>query len=137
MKDTQFLSKKLFYFIPDVSNELLKIKEDYVIATEFDTKDITFKVRFLNGDAVQMFAVGKTKEEVEEAHAKFLKYRKKYWEAVEAIEPAQKKLQDAYKDSYADWMSEEFMQVINDRHNVNKVVAEAEAKKAANENAVR
>lgn len=135
---TQLLAKKMFYFIPDVSNELLKIKEDYVIATEYDTKDITFKVRFLNGDAVQMFAVAETKEEVEKAHKKFLEYRKKYWEAVEKIKPAEEALHKAYEEAYGDYISKELLEVINDRHNVNKVVAEAEAKeKAANENAAR
>ena len=134
MKDTQFLAKKLFYFIPDVSNELLRIKEDYVIATEFDTKDITFKVRFLNGDAVQMFAVGETKEDVEKAHAEFLKYRKQYLDAVDKIKPVEDELHFAYESHYGDWMSEEMLDIINDRHNVNKVVAQAE-EKAANENA--
>ena len=136
MKDTQFLAKKLFYFIPDISNELLKIKEDYVIATEFDTKDITFKVRFLNGDAVQMFAVGETKEDVEKAHAEFLQYRKSYLEAVERIKPVEDDLHKAYESHYADWMSKELLNEINDRHNVNKVVEKAE-EKAANENAAR
>lgn len=130
----QYLAKKMFYFIPDVSNELLKIKEDYVIATEYDTKDVTFKVRFLNGDAVQMFAVADTKEEVEAAHKKFLEYRKKYWEAVEKIKPAEAELHEAYESMYGEFMSKELLDIINDRHNVNKVVAEAEAK-AANENA--
>lgn len=125
---TQYLAKKLFYFIPDVSNELLKIKEDYVIATEYDTKDVTFKVRFLNGDAVQMFAVAETKEEVEEAHKKFLEYRKKYWEAVEKIKPAEAELHEVYESMYGDFMNKELLEIINDRHNVNKVVAEAEAK---------
>jgi len=132
MKDTQFLARKLFYFIPDISNELLRIKEDYVIATEFDTKDITFKVRFLNGDAVQMFAVGETKEDVEKAHAEFLKYREQYLKAVEKIKPVEDDLHKAYESHYADWMSKEMLEIINDRHNVNKVVAQAEA---ANENA--
>lgn len=135
MKDTQFLAKKLYYFVPDISADNLVIKQDYVIATEFDTKDITFKVRFLNGAAVQMFAVGETEEDVKKAYEEFQTYRKAYLEAVEEIDPVQKKLQSAYKDSYGDWMSEELMQIINDRHNVNKVVAEAEAK-AANENAI-
>lgn len=138
MKDTQFLAKKLFYFIPDIGTELLKIKEDFVIATEFDTKDITFKVRFLNGDAVQMFAVGETKEDVEKAHADFLEYRESYLKAVEKIKPVEDDLHKAYESHYADWMSKELLDEINDRHNVNKVVEKAEAReKAANENATR
>lgn len=132
---TQMLAKKMFYFIPDVASDELTIKEDYVIATEYDPKDITFKVRFLNGNAVQMFAVGETKEEVEKAFAKFQEYRKKYWEAVEAIKPAEEKLHKAYEEAYGEFISKEMLQIINDRHNVNKVVAQAE--EPANENATR
>lgn len=132
---TQMLTKKMFYFIPDVASDDLVIKQDYVIATEYDPKDITFKVRFLNGNAVQMFAVGETKEEVEEAFKKFQGYRKKYWEAVEKIKPAEEELHKAYEEAYGEFISKEMLQIINDRHNVNKVVAEAE--KPANEDATR
>lgn len=133
---TQLLAKKMFYFIPDVSSDDLIIKEDYVIATEYDPKDITFKVRFLNGNAVQMFAVGETKKDVEKAFEKFQEYRKKYWEAVEKIKPVEAELHKAYEDAYGEYIDKKMLEIMNDRHNVNKVVAEAE-QKAANENAAR
>lgn len=132
------LGKQKFYFIPDVGSDELRIKQDYVLATEFDPKDATFKVRFLNGDAVQMFAVHDTEEEVRAEFEKFQEYRKIYNECIEKYLPIQNELQNKYKEMYGEFVDDEFLKIINDRHNVNKVVAEAEAKeKVANDNAAR
>ena len=128
------LGKQKFYFIPDVGSDELRIKHDYVLATEFDPKDATFKVRFLNGDAVQMFAVSDTEEEIKAAFDKFQEYRKIYNECIEKYLPIQNELQGKYKEMYGEFVDDEFLKIINDRHNVNKVVAE---KEAANENAAR
>lgn len=128
------LGKQKFYFIPDVGSDELHIKRDYVLATEFDPKDATFKVRFLNGDAVQMFAVQDTEEEVKAAFEKFQEYRKVYNECIEKYLPIQNELQSKYKEMYGEFVDDEFLKIINDRHNVNKVVAKQEA---ANEDAAR
>lgn len=127
--------KKKLYFLPTVDcKELLK-KEDYVIAVEFDNTDMTEKVRFLNGDAVQAFAVCDTEEELQAAFDKFLEYTKVYWEKRALTDPIEKELQAKYVEMYHDFVDPDFGQIIKDRHNPEKVIAEYEQKQKEDENA--
>ncbi|MBQ2174048.1 MAG: hypothetical protein II453_02895 [Alphaproteobacteria bacterium] len=125
--------KKKKYFLPTVDVKELLIKEDYVIAVEFDNTDMTEKVRFLNGDAVQAFAVCDTDEELRAAFKKFLEYTKKYWELRAKTDPLEKELQAKYVEMYHDFVDPEFGQIIKDRHDPEKVIAEYEKKQKEKE----
>ena len=133
--------KKKLYFMPTVDCKELIKKEDYVIAVEFDNTDMTEKVRFLNGDAVQAFAVCDTEEELQAAYEKFLEYTKKYWELraktdplekelqskyVEMYHELEKELQSKYVEMYHEFVDPDFGKIIKDRHDPEKVIAEYE-----------
>ena len=118
--------KKKKYFLPTVDVKELIMKEDYVIAVEFDNTDMTEKVRFLNGDAVQAFAVCDTEEELKAAFEKFLKYTEKYWELRAKTDPLEKELQSKYVEMYHEFVDPEFGKIIKDRHDPEKVIAEFE-----------
>lgn len=120
--------KKKKYFLPTVDVKELIMKEDYVIAVEFDNTDMTEKVRFLNGDAVQAFAVCDTEEELKAAFEKFLKYTEKYWELRAKTDPLEKELQSKYVEMYHEFVDPEFGKIIKDRHDPEKVIAEFEQK---------
>lgn len=120
--------KKKKYFLPTVDVKELIMKEDYVIAVEFDNTDMTEKVRFLNGDAVQAFAVCDTDEELKAAFDKFQEYTQKYWELRAKTDPLEKELQSKYIEMYHDFANPEFGQIIKDRHDPDKVIAEYEKK---------
>jgi hypothetical protein len=124
--------KKKVYFLPTVDCKELIKKEDYVIAVEFDNTDMTEKVRFLNGDAVQAFAVCDTDEELQAAFNKFLEYTKIYWEKRALTDPIEKDLQAKYVEMYHDFVDPDFGQIIKDRHNPEKVIAEYEQKEKEN-----
>ena len=115
--------KKKVYFLPTVDCKELIKKEDYVIAVEFDNTDMTEKIRFLNGDAVQAFAVCDTEEELQAAFDKFLEYTKIYWEKRALTDPIEKELQAKYVEMYHDFVDPDFGQIIKDRHNPEKVIA--------------
>lgn len=127
--------KKKLYFLPTVDCKELIKKEDYVIAVEFDNTDMTEKVRFLNGDAVQAFAVCDTDEELRAAFDKFLEYTKVYWEKRALTDPIEKELQAKYVEMYHDFVDPDFGKIIKDRHDPEKVIAEYEQKQKENENA--
>ena len=127
--------KKKLYFLPTVDCKELIKKEDYVIAVEFDNTDMTEKVRFLNGDAVQAFAVCDTEEELQAAYEKFLEYTKKYWELRAKTDPLEKELQSKYVEMYHEFVDPDFGKIIKDRHDPEKVIAEYEQKQKENENA--
>lgn len=120
------LGFKLFYFIPNLNSDVMTIKSDYVIATEFDNTDNTFKVRFLNGDAVQMWATHDDESVLEKRFQMFLDYKKVYWECREAVRVHEDRLKAKYKELFGDWMDIGFGQIIEDRHNPEKVLAKAE-----------
>jgi hypothetical protein len=124
--------KKKLYFLPTVDCKELIKKEDYVIAVEFDNSDMTEKVRFLNGDAVQAFAVCDTDEELQAAFDKFLEYVKVYWEKRAITDPVEKELQAKYVEMYHDFVDPEFGKIIKDRHNPEMVIAEYEKKEEEN-----
>lgn len=124
--------KKKLYFLPTVDCKELIKKEDYVIAVEFDNTDMTEKVRFLNGDAVQAFAVCDTEEELQAAFDKFLEYTKIYWEKRALTDPIEKDLQAKYVEMYHDFVDPDFGQIIKDRHDPEKVIAEYEQKEKEN-----
>ena len=126
--------KKKKYFLPTVDVKELIMKEDYVIAVEFDNTDMTEKVRFLNGDAVQAFAVCDTDEELKAAFDKFQEYTKKYWELRAKTDPLEKELQSKYIEMYHDFANPEFGQIIKDRHDPEKVIAEYEKKEEEKSN---
>ena len=96
---------------------------------------MTEKVRFLNGDAVQAFAVCDTEEELQAAFDKFLEYTKVYWEKRALTDPIEKELQAKYVEMYHDFVDPDFGQIIKDRHNPEKVIAEYEQKQKEDENA--
>lgn len=131
-----FIGSKKLYFVPDLKADELVVREGHVLAEEFDSSDFTIKVRFLNGDAVQKFAVCDTKEELQAAFDKFQTYRKKYWDCYERIQPIEAELKAVYNQLYSDVMDVEFGTYIAHRHDANAVVAEAEKKdqEAANAN---
>lgn len=130
--DKMVTGKKKVYFLPTVDCKELIKKEDYVIAVEFDNTDMTEKVRFLNGDAVQAFAVCDTDEELQAAFDKFLEYTKIYWEKRALTDPIEKDLQAKYVEMYHDFVDPDFGQIIKDRHNPEKVIAEYEQKEKEN-----
>lgn len=125
---------KMFYFIPNVNSEELVVKSDYVIATEFDNVDNTYKVRFLNGDAVQQFAVADTEKELKQLFERFQEYRKVYHECREAVRPHENRLRAKYEELFSGWMNIELGQIIVDRHNPEKVLAAKEAEDASETN---
>lgn len=121
------LGQEKFYFIPNVQTEELVVKKDYVIATEFDNVDNTFKVRFLNGDAVQMWAVADSEEELKGLFARFQEYRVFYHECREAVRPHENRLRAKYEELFSGWMDVEFGTIISDRHNPEKILAKEES----------
>lgn len=126
-----FIGSKQKYFIPDVNSDELVEKESWVLAEEFDNTDNTIKVRFLNGDAVQKFAVCETSEELKEAFDKFQEYRKHWWRLYEITHPAEEELREIYVKMYGEFVDADFGQLIRDMHNPEKVLAAQQA--AANE----
>lgn len=128
------IGQKMYYFIPNLNSDELVVKSDFVIATEFDNVDNTFKVRFLNGDAVQMWATGLHEELLKEPFKKFQDYRKVYHECREAVRPHENRLRAKYEELFGDFMNVELGQVIADRHNPEKVLAAKEAEDASETN---
>lgn len=118
------IGQKLYYYIANLKSDDLVVKSDYVIATEFDNTDNTFKVRFLNGDAVQMWATASEEELLKESFEVFQEYRKVYWECREAVRPHEERLRAKYAELFGDWMDISLGQIIEDRHNPEKVLAQ-------------
>lgn len=125
------IGKKKYYFVPDLNADELKLRESYVLAIEFDNTDNTFKVRFLNGDAVQQWAVGDTPEAIQRAYDKFQEYRKVWHECDKACEPIMDRLRETYARLYGDYMDVSFGDMIKAMHNVRAVADAAEAKEKA------
>jgi hypothetical protein len=121
------LGQKMYYFIPNLHSDEMVVKSDFVIATEFDNVDNTFKVRFLNGDAVQMWATGLHEELLKEPFNQFQEYRKVYHECREAVRPHEERLRAKYEELFGDFMDIELGQTIKDRHNPEKVLAKEES----------
>lgn len=121
------IGQKLYYFIPNLYSDEMVVKSDFVIATEFDNVDNTFKVRFLNGDAVQMWATGLHEELLKEPFRKFQDYRKVYHECREAVRPHENRLRAKYEELFGDFMDIELGKIIENRHNPEKVLAKEEA----------
>lgn len=127
------IGKKLFYFIADLKAEDYPIYTDYVIAEEYDVTDRTIKVRFLNGKAVQKFAVADTEEGAKAASEKFGEYKKVYWECYDAMTPIEERLKAKYEEMYGYVMDKELGDVIEHRHNADAIVAEIEEQEAGEE----
>lgn len=118
------VGKKLYFFVPDLKAEAkVPVFSDFVIAEEYDITDRTIKVRFLNGKAVQKFAVAETKEECEAAQEKFREYAKTYWECFDEMTPIEKKLKAKYEEMYGEFMDIPLGDEIERRHNADLVVA--------------
>lgn len=128
-----FIGSTKKYFIPDVNATELEPHEGVVIAEEFDTKDATVKVRFLDGHAAHKFAVCDTDEELKAAFEKFKEYQKKYHEALAKIQPVENDLREYYANMYPEYINNDLLQKIIEFQDANKRIAEMEAKEKANE----
>lgn len=121
------------YFIPDVNLEKLEPREGVVVAEEFDMKDATIKVRFLDGHAAHKFAVVDTDEELQAAFDKFQEYRTKYHECLKKIQPIEHELRTFYAMQYPEYVNNDLLQKIIDFQDAQKRIAEMEAKEVAND----
>lgn len=130
---TTIIGKTKKYFIPDVNTTELEPREGVVVAEEFDMKDATVKVRFMDGHSAHKFAVVDTDEELKAAFEKFQEYRKRYHEALEKIQPVENDLRAYYATMYPEYINNDLLQKIIEYQDANKRVAEMQAQEAANE----
>lgn len=128
-----FIGSTKKYFIPDTNLEKLEPREGVVVAEEFDMKDATVKVRFMDGHAAHKFAVCDTDEELQAAFDKFQEYRKKFHECLAKIQPIERELREFYAMQYPEYVNNELLQKIIDFQDAEKRIAEQQAKEAANE----
>lgn len=119
------------YFIPDLSADEMIVHESEVLGEELDPQDVTIKVKFLDGHWVQKFAVADTEEELQKAFDYFQKYRKKYHECLEKIQPIEKECREFYANMYPEYIDVELGQKILARRDAEKSIAEYEARQQA------
>lgn len=127
------IGKTKKYFIPDVNATELEPREGIVVAEEFDMKDATVKVRFMDGHSAHKFAVVDTDEELKAAFEKFQEYREEYQRALAKIQPVENDLRAYYATMYPEYINNDLLQKIIEYQDANKRVAETQAQEAANE----
>lgn len=126
-----YIGSEKFYFIPDLNVSEFIVHKGHVLAEEFDNVDRTIKVRFLDGNAVQKFAVADTEEELKPWFDKFQEYREKFWDCRKRIVPIEMELQNTYAELFGEFMNIDFGKMIARRHDAD--AATEESGEAAND----